>query len=268
MKKILTAIGNPEIAEKLSKENNIEVRYKDIQYKEGILEILENDRKINLIIINEKIPGKIEINLLIENIFKINSQIKIYLIIENKNIKIFTNNNIYILNEINYEKIKEKIIQEEIISEQKVENKIEIKEQGKIEIKNVKKEKININNNYKEKLCEDESKIIVILGNENIGKSVNAIILAFFTAQQKKKVLLVDKDIENGNINTIFQIKKNVNKIQSISENFDFICTENSIKNIEKNYDYIFIDNYNKNELNKNNKIIFISGDNLIEIEK
>ena len=104
MQKILTAIGNPEIAQKLSKENNIEINYKDIQYKEGILEILENDNKINLIIINEKIPGKIEINLLIENISKINPQIKIYLILENKNIKI-KNKNIIILIQINYEEI-------------------------------------------------------------------------------------------------------------------------------------------------------------------
>ena len=58
MKKILTAIGNPTIAEKLEKEENVEIIYKDIQYKEGILEILEKDNKINLIIINEKIPGQ------------------------------------------------------------------------------------------------------------------------------------------------------------------------------------------------------------------
>lgn len=264
MKKILTAIGNPEIVEKLSEENNIEINYKDIQYKEGILEILENDNKIDLIIINEKIPGKLEINLLIENILKINSQIKIYLILENKNIKI-KNNNIYIFNEINYLRIKEKIleelIQEEIISGKKVENKI-----IKIETENV--EKININNYDKEELCEDKAKCIVVLGPENVGKSLISIILSFIVAHQKKRVLLVDMDVENGNINTIFQVKKNANKIQKIANNLDFICTENIIKNIEKNYEFIFIDNYNKNKLNKNYKIIFISEGNLIGIEK
>lgn len=275
MRKILTAIGNPEIAEKLSKENNLEINYKDIQYKEGILEILENDNKINLIIINEKIPGKIEINLLIENILKINSQIKIYLIIENKNIKI-KNNNIIIFNKINYEEIIEKIIEDDI-QKKIIENKIILKkipeeeitksEQQKIEIKNIEAEKTDINNQDTEEWCEDSSKFVVVLGPENIGKSIIAVIISFLISK-RKRVLLVDMDIENGNINTVFQVKKNANQIHKIANNLDFICTENSIKNIEKNYDFIFIDNYNKNKLNKNYKIIFISDGNLIGIEK
>lgn len=275
MNKILTAIGNPEITEKLNKENNIEINYKDIQYKEGILEILENDNKINLIIINEKIPGKIEINLLIEKILKINSKIKIYLITENKNIKI-KNNNIYIFNEINYEKIKQKILEDEIQKEKNEEknnleilpeNEIRKSEQEKLQIQNANIEEMEINNNNTEKIYEDSSKYILIFGNENIGKSIIAVIISFLVSKHKK-VLLVDMDTKSGNINTIFQVKKNANKIQKIANNLDFICTENNIKNIEKNYDYIFIDNYNKNIINKNNKIIFISEGNLIGIEK
>lgn len=275
MKKIVTAIGNPEIAQKLSKENNIEINYKDIQYKEGILEILENDNKINLIIINEKIPGKIEINLLIENILKINSQIKIYLILESKNIKI-KNKNINIFNQINYEEIIKKIFEEDI-QKRAIENEINLEkipeekivkgEQGKNAIGNVEIERTDTKNQNIDEWCEDLSKLVVILGPENIGKSVIAVIVSFFVSKHKR-VLLVDMDTENGNINTILQVKKNANKIQNISNNLDFICTENSIKNIEKNYDFIFIDNYNKNKLNENYKIIFISDGNLIGIEK
>ena len=39
--KILTAIGDPYINERLNEYENIEVIGKDIQYQEGILEILE-----------------------------------------------------------------------------------------------------------------------------------------------------------------------------------------------------------------------------------
>ena len=275
MKKILTAIGNPKIAEKLSKENNIEINYKDIQYKEGILEILENDNKINLIIINEKIPGKIEINLLLENILKINSKIKLYLILENKNIKI-KNKNIIIFNQINYEEIIQKIIEDDI-QEKIIENKINLKkipeqeiiksEQQTIEIEKEKETKEDRNYQEIEEDCEDSSKFIIVFGPENVGKSIIAVIISFLISR-RKKVLLVDIDTENGNINTILQVKKNTNKIQKIANNLDFICTENSIKNIEKNYDFIFIDNYNKNKLNKNYKIIFISESNLIGVEK
>ena len=43
MKKIITAVNNPNLNEKLKNENYIEVIGKDIQYKEGILEFLEKN---------------------------------------------------------------------------------------------------------------------------------------------------------------------------------------------------------------------------------
>ena len=65
MKKIITAVNNPNLNEKLKNENYIEVIGKDIQYKEGILEFLEKNKNIDLIIINEKLHGEINlINLL------------------------------------------------------------------------------------------------------------------------------------------------------------------------------------------------------------
>ena len=43
MKKIITAINNPQLNEELKKEKNFEIIGKDIQYKEAILEILEEN---------------------------------------------------------------------------------------------------------------------------------------------------------------------------------------------------------------------------------
>ena len=42
MIKILTATNNPNLNEELKKEKGVEIVCKDIQYKEGILEILES----------------------------------------------------------------------------------------------------------------------------------------------------------------------------------------------------------------------------------
>ena len=165
------------------------------------------------------------------------------------------------------EDIQKKAIENEINLEKIPEEKIVKSEQEKTERKNLEIEKADIKNQNIYEWCEDLSKIVVILGPENVGKSVIAVIISFLVSKHKR-VLLVDMDTENGNVNTILQVKKNANKIQNISNNLDFICTENSIKNIEKNYDFIFIDNYNKNKLNENNKIIFISDGNLIGIEK
>ena len=70
MKKIITALNNPELNKELEKEKNIKVMNKDIIYKEGILEILEIKKEIDLIIINYDLSGKITIEELIKKILK------------------------------------------------------------------------------------------------------------------------------------------------------------------------------------------------------
>ena len=107
MKKIITAIDNPKLNEELRKEKNLKIIGKDIQYKEAILEILEEDNNIDLIIMSEKIIGEIKIEKLIEKIKIINEKIKIIFILEKENIyleKILIKNNIldiYYNNKIN-----------------------------------------------------------------------------------------------------------------------------------------------------------------------
>ena len=105
MKKIITAINNPIINEKLKKEK-IEVIGKDIQYKEGILEILENNKEINFILIDEKLPGEIKNDELINKIKKINKNIEIIFFIKKENKKNAIINEKKIIKD---EKIKSKI---------------------------------------------------------------------------------------------------------------------------------------------------------------
>ena len=85
--KIITAMNNPELNEELKKEKNIEIICKDIFYKEGILEILENEINLDYIFINYELPGEIKLNNLIEKIIEKNEKIKIIILIkkENKN---------------------------------------------------------------------------------------------------------------------------------------------------------------------------------------
>ena len=52
MKNIITAINNPELNNEIKKEKNLKILNKDIIYKEGIIEALEEKKDINLIIIN------------------------------------------------------------------------------------------------------------------------------------------------------------------------------------------------------------------------
>ena len=84
MNKIVTAIGNKNVNLKLKQEEKIEVIGEDIQYEDGILELLEKEININFLIISEEIVNKNKIINLIEKIKIINKYIKIILILENK----------------------------------------------------------------------------------------------------------------------------------------------------------------------------------------
>ncbi len=82
MKKVITAIGDKNLNQKLKQENSIEIE--DIPYKEGIIEFLEN-KQIDFLILSELLPGEIDLKELIEKIKNINSNIQIILFLEKKN---------------------------------------------------------------------------------------------------------------------------------------------------------------------------------------
>ena len=85
MKTVITAIGNPILNIKLNQEKELIVIGNDIQYQEGIFEILEKEKNIDFLILSEIIPGELSAQKLIEKIKLINYNIKIIMILENKN---------------------------------------------------------------------------------------------------------------------------------------------------------------------------------------
>ncbi len=168
MKRVITAIGNEKLNIELKKENNIEIICKDIQYKEGILEILEKNKNIDIIILSEIISGKITIKELIEKINKINSKIEIIMFLENKNEKLesYLNskniNNIFYNNEIKIKEIINKInnISEKNIIEE-IENLKKIIYENNIKYKNK-------NIKEREMVQKKENKVICLLGTGGI----------------------------------------------------------------------------------------------------
>ena len=207
MKKILTAIGNEKINNELNKIENFKVISNDIQYKEGIIEILENMQDIDFIILNSLLPGEINLFELIKKINLLNEKIKIILFIENNNpeidkllsdkkiYKILYNNAIEIKDLINIIKDSEIINNEElkeeinklksIILENKKKNKFshKIKSFFKDNIVNkILKNKKNIINSKSNKKDKDKNiknkKVISITGPPSVGKSIFSINLA------------------------------------------------------------------------------------------
>ena len=302
---IITALGNPILNIELNKINNINVLLNDLQYKEAILEFLEKNIKIDYLIISQSLPGEIELNKLID-IFKIkNKNAKIILIKERKldkqnNINEIKNvDYIFYNNEVEIKNIIEIINNKKIISDDKIKKDIEIIKNKLINKNNKKiksKEKININNKVK-------NKIITILGATGSGKSVFSVVFSKILENKGEKILIIDFDIFNNNIHTIFGIKKynknikinnkNIfnNYLININKNIDLITgldllfkinkkinSEEIIHNIKKlknYYNYIIIDTsskyfleYSKELINISDISIFVAEANLLEIKK
>ena len=307
MKKILTAIANPKLNEKLKQTNEFEINYNDIQYQDGVLEILKKE-KIDILILSEILPGDYNIKDFILEIKKYNKEIEIIIFLENKkeNLEIFlkTNGiyNIFYNNEIEFEKIINNVKKEnkniELINNLIKENFLIKKEK----IKNNKiKNKINKNIKFKNTKLKNENKlksnnkIITISGSNGVGKSIFTINLAI--SFKNKKILIINLDILNNCIHTILGLKnketKNIKNISnfiikynkkihiiSISEliNNKMLEKENFqdfFNNLQNKYDYIFIDislecliNQNKKIIKNNFLNIFLIEPNLIEIKK
>lgn len=281
LKKIITAINNPKLNEELKKENNFEIIGKDIQYKEAILEILEKINNIDLIIINEKIPGEITIEKLIKKIKLINEKIKIIFILENKNEeleKILIKNNIneiYYNNKINLNDLIKIINKKEINMEEEI-----IKLKKIIEEKNSMEKDILIKNNNLERkdkklILEDkhlnerksnfiqskksnininmETKIITFSGNYKSGKTTLSLVFSNYLRNENKKILLIDMDLEKQDLITILKKDKYLEKIkkQIIFEKKNF---EKNKKLNEKIFNKYFKNKKIKKEYLKNNK--------------
>ena len=289
MKKILTAIGNEKINNELNKIENFKVISNDIQYKEGIIEILENMQDIDFIILNSLLPGEINLFELIKKINLLNEKIKIILFIENNNpeidkllsdkkiYKILYNNAIEIKDLINIIKDSEIINNEElkeeinklksIILENKKKNKFshKIKSFFKDNIVNkILKNKKNIINSKSNKKDKDKNiknkKVISITGPPSVGKSIFSINLAKINSYEnsENKILIIDADIINSSIHTILglpknstTINKNINLLTLNNNNIKELLEENKNK-----YDLIIIDTGSCNELLELNKEI------------
>lgn len=251
--KIVTALENPKINEILKEKTNYNIIETDIQYQEGIIELLEKDNKIDLIIISELLPGNIGFKELIKKIKNINSEIEIVVILENKNNKIkdyllqnniksiFYNNEITIEELIDFIERKNKTSNEleinreikilkEIILQNNKKNREKNEKLNKIinkikkefiSIKIMKNKKINKLKFIKNKINKrtSKNKIISVVGTSGVGKSIFLSLLS--KNIKNKKILIIDFDIYNKSLDLIFgynatmQKEKNIIKINN-----------------------------------------------------
>lgn len=186
MKRILTAIGNEKINNELNKIENFKVISNDIQYKEGIIEILEDIQDIDFIILNSLLPGEINLIELIKQINLLNEKVKLIIFIEKNNPeidKLLSDKKIYRIlynNEIEIEDLVDIIKDSEIINNEELKEEIN-------KLKNIILEKEN-NNKFNKRI----SKLFKI---NNIKK--------IFNIKIKEKFLPQNANNKEKNNNTI-----------------------------------------------------------------
>lgn len=267
MHKILLAIDNEEIFCEVIKNKNYDFFNKDIVYKEGIIEVLESNSKIELLIFNSRICGNISIEefiLKIKNIVK-NIKIIVYVDKENEDKISFLNSNgiyrIYKLEELNLISIND-VIDNIFYENIKINNEIN-------KLKSLMK-------NYNFPQIKD-SKIIVFLGENNVGKTMFSTTVAQIVENINKKVLLISFDIKKFDISLLINAERRSENILKVSNMLDILYTNkyNNIfmEDIKNKYEYIIIDTSNNNEFIKyiflnNVKVFFIIEPSVLGINK
>ena len=198
----LLAINNEKLFEELKKNENINIVFNNIQYKEGVLEILENNKNINYIILDENLNGQIKIEELINKIKNINKKINIIIILNKKD-----------------------LVKKEYLLKNK--------------IKYIYNEKLNEENILE--LIFNKNKIIGIFGNNGCGKTISTLILSELIIKYKnKKILIIEDNIKNNLILKLYKkqnIEKNKNsknRTIKINDNL-FLLNINKLLNNTKN---------------------------------
>ena len=82
--KVITAIGNDEINIRLRSFEEYEVIGRDIQYEEGIIEIIEEIKDIDLVILSNNLPGEFDFKVLINKLINMNKNIQIVVLLKEK----------------------------------------------------------------------------------------------------------------------------------------------------------------------------------------
>ena len=246
MIKIITALGNPSLNNELKKYEEFNVIGNDIMYFDGVLEFLELNSEIDYLILGEIIDIN-NLNDFIDKVINNNRKIKIIVVINKKNKKIED----ILLKKGILDIFYDDIEISEIVNFLKTKNIEYLNIELRSEINNLKKllnEKNNkkISKNKKIILNNQENKIIGITGARGIGKTSFCVMLA--NSLKNKKVLIIDFDLINSQINDIYNKKFEYAKIDELNIN-------NYIFNVHNNIDILIGLNilyyYNKLNLEK-----------------
>ena len=234
--KILVALDNKEIKEKLNIKYGNNVYNYDFSYKEDVIEYLKSYRDDYIILTRLDLPGNISYKEYILNLKNLSNNSKIVIIVNKLNVddrKFLYANEIF------------NIIEGNEIDIDVIYNQIET--ENKIVYKTI----------YKQPDENNTNRSIAVLGTNGAGKSFVSYLIANSIAKYTKKdVALISIDSKNscqeilGNINCIdYETNEYINDISENEENIEKYVNQS---NYYKNLWYIISKN-NYNQKDKNN---------------
>ncbi len=247
MKKIVTALGNPVLNDELKKYSKYDVISADLFYQEAVLDISKVE-DIDVIVVSSLLQGQYDIIEFLTEIKKNNIGTRIILIVdtisdEHKNILISKGIfDILYDNEIEILDVIEAIDREEPIN---------IKKQIEKELTQIKNEN-KLKENKEDYLIKKETlikvqkqEVISIFGTAGAGKStVVANLVKYFSKKTKSKILLIDLDTLNGNLEEIIEVSK-------VPENVEILIDEDKKCGINYVADLVLKNRFDANVLDE-----------------
>lgn len=277
--KIITAIGDPYLNDELKKYENLDVLCRDIQYQDGIIEIMLERKEIDLLIISDLLIGKHDFKTLISKILEIKKDLKIIVFLKEKNDDIEQFLNVKKIYKIYNFSQEDYICFFESFNKNEQKNNLEINN----EISELKA--IILKNNSKIKEKYKKSKLLIFDGESGVGKTCLAVLFSKYLSSQNKKVLIIE--LENS-IENILKIKKEENNVKNILKNiqpvekqlyllsdFSIILNklnslnvyeiEKMMEKIRNEFEYIILD-FSKNTFIKYEKYLLKNSEDIIFI--
>lgn len=223
MKKILTALGNATLNNELKKYSKYDVMNDDFFYQEAVLDYLEKE-EVDVVIISSLLQGQYDMIEFLKEVKKKQISARIILIVdtileEEKNILISKG----IFDILKDDEIEISDVIEAVDREEPIHYKLQIEKERKELFKNSVKEESERFEVKEEKSVVtkvQKQEVIAVFGTVGSGKS--SIVAGFaktFSQKTKARILVIDLDTLNGNLEELFQVSK-------IPENIDILIDE------------------------------------------
>lgn len=264
--KIVTALNNEQLNEKLQCKNKYDIVCKDIQYQEALIECLEKNEDIDIIILSNILPGEMNIYEFINTIRYRCENAKIYIFLDNKNDKLqeFLIKkgiyNIYINNEITENEFMNKI--EENHAEN-ITNEIKIEHENRCFVT-----KHHVKQRKTSKKGAVITNTISVIGAKCVGKSTFSILIGIISKKEKNLIVEVDKEKSDSTT----YIGKKTSDLARVNKNLDVLhVTKVEDKDMTAHKNIFFeLNNLDDNYkvLLKSNKIIFLIEPTLMGIKE